>query len=201
MRKLTFATNNPHKLEEIHAHLKGIYEVVSLSEMGINIDIPEDHLTLEENAHQKAEFIYQNFGLDCFADDTGLEIDVLNGEPGVFSARYSKMPPAAYPDVDIATANMNKVLDKLIGESRRSARFRTVIVLILRGKEHTFEGIVQGEIAQNPSGVKGFGYDPIFIPEGYDISFAEMNIEEKNKISHRAKAVNQLVQFLKSTNI
>lgn len=196
MEEIVFATNNEHKLIEIRKLLKGRYNVVGLKEKGIDEDIPEDHFTLEENALQKAMFIYENYGQNCFADDTGLEIDILDGEPGVFSARYSMTGDPVYPEMDTTKGNIRKVLEKLSGNDNRRARFRSVIVLIRDGKKFYFEGIIEGSITASPSGDDGFGYDPIFLPEGYDRTFAEMDLDEKNRISHRAIAVSKLVDFL-----
>lgn len=190
MKKIVFATNNPHKLLEIRSMLKGKYEIVSLADIGCFEDIPETMPTLFGNALQKAEYILDKYGVDCFADDTGLEVEALNGEPGVYSARY------AGEDKD-ATANMKKLLGALSGKSNRKAQFRTVIALLLNGEQHIFEGIVEGEIAETIKGEKGFGYDPIFIPEGYNQTFAELGADEKNKISHRGRAVKKLLTFLK----
>lgn len=186
--KLIFATNNPNKLKEVQAKLPD-YEVVSLQEFGITEDIPETGTTLEENALIKARYLSQKFNVDCFADDTGLEIEALNNEPGVYSARYAGEEKAA-------DANMNKVLQKLKGISNRKARFRTSIALIQNGKETLMEGIVNGEILTEKVGNDGFGYDPIFKANGFDISFAEMDMETKNRISHRGLAVDKLVEVL-----
>jgi XTP/dITP diphosphohydrolase len=198
MEKLVFATNNDHKLFEIKNILNPLYEVNGLKEMGIFEEIPEDFFTLEENAFQKAEYLYKKLNISCFADDTGLEIDALSGEPGVFSARYSKIGEPRYPDMEIAEGNIRKVLENLSGETNRKARFRTVIALISDHKKYSFTGIVNGRISNEIRGSEGFGYDPIFIPESSSLTFAEMSIEEKNQISHRALAVNKLVEFLKS---
>ena len=187
--KLVFATNNPNKLMELQNLLGDDIELLSLADINCNDDIPEDHETLEENATQKAEYIYNKFKLNCFADDTGLEIEALNNEPGVYSARYAGV------DKD-AKANMKKVLKNLEGESNRLARFRTVISLFLNDEEYQFEGIVHGNILESEKGRDGFGYDPIFEPKGYSISFAEMEMSEKNRISHRGLAVQKLVKFL-----
>lgn len=191
--KIVFATNNQHKLQEVQ-HLLGSKVVLrSLSEIGCEEDIPEDYDTLEENALQKAQYVYNKYKVNCFADDTGLEIEALGGEPGVLSARYAG-------DSRDSEENMKKVLLKLSGEKNRKARFRTVIALIMDGKEYTFEGIVNGEILNEKHGAEGFGYDPIFKPDGYFESFAEMSIADKNKISHRAVATNKLVEFLLNLN-
>ena len=187
--KLVFATNNLNKLRELQQLLGEKVELLSLKDINCNDEIPEDYETLEENATQKAEYIYKKYNVNCFADDTGLEIRSLNNEPGVYSARY------AGEEKD-AKANMKKVLTKLSGIEDRSARFRTVISLFLNDKEYQFEGIVDGNILESERGKDGFGYDPIFEPNGYSESFAEMEMSEKNKISHRGLAVQKLVQFL-----
>ena len=190
-RKLVFATNNAHKLEEVAAILGDKVELLSLNDIGCHTDIPETADTLEGNALLKAQYIYNNFGINCFADDTGLEIEALNNEPGVYSARYAgenKNPEA----------NMLKVLDNLREKENRKARFRTVIALILNGKEYLFEGIINGKITNSKQGSAGFGYDPIFMPEGYNETFAELGNNIKNKISHRALAINKLSDFLKT---
>lgn len=190
MRKLVFATNNAHKLEEIRAILGNKVEVLSLNDISCHTDIPETADTLEGNAALKAQYIYEHYGLDCFADDTGLEVEALGGAPGVYSARY------AGGDGHDSEANMKKLLKELEGENDRRAQFRTVICLIEDGKEHFFEGIVKGGIIEEKRGASGFGYDPVFVPEGYEETFAEMGIEEKNRISHRARAVRQLCSYL-----
>ena len=191
--KIVFATNNKHKLEEIKDILGKDFEIVSLAEIGCHEDIPETGLTLEENARQKSTYIVEHYNHDCFADDTGLEVDSLNGEPGVHSARY-----AEGTDHD-SEANMRKLLSKMANVKDRTARFRTVISLIINGVEHQFEGRVEGCIATEKHGTEGFGYDPIFIPEGYDKSFAELGEEVKNQISHRARAVKKLAEYLSSS--
>lgn len=188
---LVFATNNKHKLEEISHLLEGTYEIIPLEAIGCHDDIPEDHETLEENALQKARYIKEHYGCDCFADDTGLEIEALNGQPGVYSARY------AGPAKD-SKANMQKVLDNMQNKANRKACFRTIIALILDGQEYLFEGRVDGEILTEQHGSAGFGYDPIFRPEGFKESFAEMDLDTKNSISHRGRAVSKLVDFLKT---
>lgn len=190
-RKLVFATNNAHKLEEISSILGEKVELLSLKDINCHADIPETADTLEGNAIQKAEYIYQNYGLDCFADDTGLEVEALDGAPGVLSARYAGSGHNS-------EANMQKLLQNMQGIHNRKAQFRTVICLILDGKMHVFEGIVKGEITKEKRGTSGFGYDPIFIPEGHSKTFAEMSHETKNKISHRARAVEKLCRFLKA---
>lgn len=191
--KIVFATNNKHKLEEIEDILGKDFEIVSLAEIGCHEDIPETGLTLEENARQKSTYIVEHYNHDCFADDTGLEVDALNGEPGVHSARY-----AEGTDHD-SEANMRKLLSKMSNVKDRTARFRTVISLIINGVEHQFEGRVEGRIATEKHGKEGFGYDPIFIPEGYNKSFAELGEEVKNQISHRARAVKKLAEYLSSS--
>ena len=189
-KKLVFATNNAHKLEEIRAILGSEMEVLSLKDIHCEADIPETADTLEGNARLKAEYVYRNFGLDCFADDTGLEVEALNGAPGVYSARY------AGGEGHDSEANMRKLLHELEGKTNRKARFRTAICLIEGGKEHLFEGIVNGSITEERHGTDGFGYDPVFKPEGYELTFAEMGNAEKNKISHRAHAVHKLCEYL-----
>lgn len=187
--KLVFATNNAHKLQEVSAMLPADYELLSLSDIGCDVDIPETADSLQGNALQKAQYVKEHFGLDCFADDTGLEVDALGGEPGIYSARY------AGPGHD-SKANMTKLLLKMQGKTDRHAQFRTVIALLLGGDTLFFEGIVKGTLLEEPRGTAGFGYDPIFVPEGYNETFAEMG-DEKNDISHRARAVEKLVEFLK----
>lgn len=190
MKKLVFATNNAHKLTEVRSMLEPAFKIISLAELNCHDDIPETADTLEGNALQKAKYIYDKFGVDCFADDTGLEIDALNGEPGVFSARYAG-------EDHNPVNNMKKVLQLLGDNPQRSARFRTVIALIMNGKTHLFEGRVEGTITLHPRGENGFGYDPIFVPDNYVVTFAQLSSEEKNSISHRAMAVNHLVHYLK----
>lgn len=189
-KKLVVATNNAHKLEEIAAILGDEMELLSLKDIKCFADIPETADTLEGNARQKAMYIYENYGMDCFADDTGLEVDALNGAPGVYSARYAG-------DGHDSEANMQKLLHELEGKKNRKAQFRTAICLIQEGKEFLFEGIVKGEIIQEKRGGAGFGYDPIFVPEGYEQTFAELGNDVKNTISHRARAVEKLCSFLK----
>lgn len=189
MKKIIFATNNQHKLTEVRHHLKGLYEVVSLQEMGFNEEIPEPYETLEENALAKSKTVYDRYGMDCFADDTGLEVEALGGAPGVYSARYAGIN-CTFDD------NVNKMLEEMKDKPNRNARFRTVVSLILNGQEHFFEGEVRGAILHSRDGEEGFGYDPIFIPDGYQKSFARMSLDEKNKISHRGKAMAKLVDFL-----
>lgn len=189
-RKLVFATNNAHKLKEVAAILGDKVELLSLNDIGCQTDIPETAETLEGNALLKASYIFKNYHLDCFADDTGLEVEALDGAPGVYSARY------AGGEGHNAQANMLKLLHELEGEENRKAQFRTAISLILDGKEYLFEGVIKGEIIKEKRGDSGFGYDPIFKPEGYNKTFAELGNEIKNKISHRAVAVQKLCEFL-----
>jgi XTP/dITP diphosphohydrolase len=191
-RELVFATNNPHKLTEVQQLLGGSIQLLPLSATGIEEDIPEDFTTLEENASQKAWYVFNRTGKDCFADDTGLEVEALNGEPGVFSARYageSKDP----------RENIRKLLGNLKGVENRRARFRTVIALVLNGKEYLFEGVVNGRIIEEELGSDGFGYDPVFLPDGHSRTFAQMDLALKNIISHRGKAIAKLADFLKAT--
>lgn len=190
MRKLVFATNNAHKLEEIRAILGEKVEILSLKDIHCDTDIPETADTLEGNAALKAEFIYKHYGLDCFADDTGLEVEALGGAPGVYSARY------AGGEGHDSEANMKKLLKELSGETNREAQFRTAICLIEGGEEHLFEGVVKGEIIEEKRGNSGFGYDPVFVPEGFSQTFAELGAEIKNQISHRARAVQCLCEYL-----
>ncbi|MCS2760793.1 non-canonical purine NTP diphosphatase [Bacteroides ovatus] len=191
-RKLVFATNNAHKLEEVVAILGDQVELLSLNDIGCQADIPETAETLEGNALLKSSYIYKNYHLDCFADDTGLEVETLNGAPGVYSARY------AGGEGHDAQANMLKLLHELDGKENRKAQFRTAISLILDGKEYLFEGVIKGEIIKEKRGDSGFGYDPVFMPEGYDRTFAELGNDIKNQISHRALAVQKLCEFLQS---
>lgn len=200
--KIVFATNNQHKLDEIREILGSEFEIMSLNDIGCHEDIPEDYDTLEENALQKAKYIVDHYHVSCFADDTGLEVDALGGEPGVHSARY-----AEGTDHD-SEANMQKLLRKLGNNNNRQARFRTVIALIIKEEvkelgsqedfsTHLFEGIVEGHIAYEKKGSEGFGYDPVFVPDGYDESFAQLGMDIKNSISHRARAVKKLAAYLK----
>ena len=187
--KIVFATNNAHKLDEVRQVVGEKFEIVSLRECGIVEDIPENEPTLEGNALAKARYIYERTGFNCFADDTGLEVDALGGEPGVRSARYAT-------DGHDDEANKRLLLERLQGEENRAAQFRTVVALIMGGKEYLFEGIVRGEIALEQHGEGGFGYDPLFFPEGGELTFAQMSSEEKNAISHRGRAVRKLAEFL-----
>ena len=187
--ELVFATNNPNKTKEIQELLPATIKILSLEKFNIKEDIPENQNTLEGNAHEKASYIYNKLGKNCFADDTGLEIDSLDGEPGVYSARYagsSKDP----------RANMEKVLKKLENVANRQARFRCVIALIIDGQEKLFEGAINGTIIHEQRGSEGFGYDPVFLPNGYGQTFAEMPLELKNQISHRSQAINKLADYL-----
>ncbi|WP_316850303.1 non-canonical purine NTP diphosphatase [Pedobacter agri] len=188
MKKLVFATNNEHKTAEIRLALSGKYEVLNLQDIGCEEDIPETAETFEGNASLKSKYVVENFKLDCFADDSGLEVAALNNEPGIYSARYSGSRDSL--------ENIQLVLQKLEGQTNRKARFKTVISLMLNGENHIFEGVINGKITEGLSGSKGFGYDPIFQPDGYDITFAEMDMSEKNKISHRAIALNKMIEFL-----
>ena len=230
--KIVFATNNAHKLSEIRAILGSRIEILSLADIGCHVDIPETGHTLEENALQKARYVYDHYHLSCFADDTGLEVDALGGAPGVFSARYASLAAsvpvgrdsiaasvpvgrdfiaAPVPPSHDSQANMSRLLRELGENNNRRARFRTVIALIEKEpvcpcgctavkREHLFEGIVEGQIRREQSGVGGFGYDPIFQPDGYAITFAEMTPEQKNTISHRARATAKLAAFLAKRN-
>jgi len=193
MKKLVFATNNQHKTEEIRAALEGKYEVLNLEDIGCFVDIPETADTFEGNASLKSAYVVEHFNLDCFADDSGLEVMALSNEPGVYSARYSGSRDS--------TENIQLVLKKLEGNSNRKARFKTVISLMQNGENHIFEGIIEGTIRAALSGSKGFGYDPIFQPDGYEITFAEMDMAEKNKISHRAIALKKMIDFLRGTDL
>lgn len=186
--KLVFATNNKHKLEEVQAMLTN-FEIVSLADINCFDDIPETATTLEGNAILKANYITQKYGLDCFADDTGLEVEALNNEPGVYSARYAG-------ENNNAEANMKKLLQHLENSKNRKAQFKTAIALNIKGKQFIFEGVCRGTILTGKRGDSGFGYDPIFMPEGFNRSFAEMNLTEKGSISHRGKAIEKLVTFL-----
>ena len=187
--ELVFATNNKHKLEEVQKLLSNNFNLLSLKDISFKGEIPEDYETLKENALQKARYIHDRFKTNCFADDTGLEIDFLKGAPGVYSARYAG-PGCTFDD------NINKVLNEMGDAENRKARFRTVIALILDEKEYFFEGVVDGEILNEKQGDEGFGYDPVFRPLGYEQSFAEMILEDKNKISHRGRATQKLIEFL-----
>ena len=185
---LVFATNNAHKLEEVQQMIGDRFNLLSLADIGCHEDIPETGVTFEENAQQKTDYLKEKFNVDCFGDDSGLEVDALQGEPGVYSARY-----AGTRDME---KNIDLVLEKLGDNANRTARFKTVISLNINNEQHFFEGSIEGRIINQRIGTKGFGYDPIFIPNGYDITFAEMSLEEKNRISHRSVAVQKLCNFL-----
>ncbi len=187
--KIVFATNNPNKIAEIKDLLPEEIQILSLKDINCNEQLPETQNTLEGNAKQKAEFVFTNYGYNCFADDTGLEIEALNNGPGVYSARYAG-------DDCSPNDNMQKVLQKLEGENNRGAKFRTVIALIMNGKTLLFEGECKGEITKEKAGEKGFGYDPIFLAKGFDKTFAQMSKQEKGTISHRGIATSKLVEFL-----
>jgi XTP/dITP diphosphohydrolase len=189
--KICFATNNAKKIEEVAAALKGLIEIVSLQEIGCTVELPETGDTLEYNAFEKARYVNQQFGVSCFADDTGLEVVALDGAPGVYSGRFAGEPRSD-------ARNLSLLLEKMEGQTNRSARFRTVIALILDGKEYQFEGIAEGEITSSPSGEGGFGYDPIFQPLGFDRTFATLSLAEKNEISHRGRAIKELLNFLRA---
>ena len=193
MKKIVFATNNQHKLDEVKKITEGLTEIVSLSEINCFDDIPETADTLEGNALQKARYVKEKFGFDCFADDTGLEVEALDNAPGVYSARY------AGPDHN-SESNMKLLLKNMEGVTNRNARFRTVIALLMDGKEYLFDGIVEGVIIDEKRGDSGFGYDPVFVPNGYNETFAQLGSDIKNNISHRAKAVLKLHDFLTKLN-
>ena len=189
--KLVFATNNKHKIEEVQNLLKNDFQILSLEDIGCDEELAETGNTLEENAFQKAKYVFDKYNVNCFADDTGLEIETLNGKPGVYSARYAG-------EEKNAEKNVEKVLNELKETQNRNAYFKSIISLIIKGQQYSFEGIVNGNISTRKIGNSGFGYDPIFIPDGFEKSFAEMTLEEKNKISHRAIVVKKLVAFLYS---
>ena len=190
--KILFATNNAHKLAEVQAVLGDAFVLATPRDCGVTEEIPETQPTLEGNALQKARYLRERTGLDCFADDTGLEVEALDGAPGVRSARYAT-------DGHDFAANNRQLLRNLEGQENRRARFRTVIALLLDGEEHLFEGIVEGRIIERETGDEGFGYDPLFIPDGFDRTFAQMSAEEKNAVSHRGRAVRKLAEFLHAT--
>ena len=189
--KIVFASNNKNKIYEIQSMLPESFQIVSLESIGCFEEIPETSETIEGNAILKANYVTQNYGFDCFADDTGLEVEALNGEPGVYSARYA----GEHRNAD---DNMNKLLNKLSDKTNRTAHFKTVIALNLKGKQYLFEGIASGEIITKKIGLRGFGYDPIFKPNGYENTFAELSLEIKNEISHRGKATKTLIEFLQN---
>lgn len=189
MKQLVFATHNAHKLEEVSVILQGLYDVINLTSLNCHEEIPETGVTLQSNALQKAQFVFERFKCNCFSDDTGLEVEALNGDPGIYSARYAGVPVNS-------ENNITKLLLSLKGNSNRKAQFRTVIALIYGQRVHFFEGIIKGSIAQERQGDNGFGYDSVFIPDGYDKTFAELSPDIKNSISHRALAIQKLVLFL-----
>jgi XTP/dITP diphosphohydrolase len=192
--KLVFATNNPHKLKEIRTMLEGSITILSLKDIGCDDELPETSPTLRGNAIQKAKYVFDKYGMNCFADDTGLEIESLGGRPGVYSARYSGVNSSN-------DDNVSKVLNELKGVEDRNARFKTVIALLTGQEEKCFEGIVEGKITEVRKGDRGFGYDPVFVPENADQTFAEMSESEKNKISHRRRALDKLVSYLAESNV
>jgi XTP/dITP diphosphohydrolase len=192
IQKLVFATNNAHKTEEVAKILAPNYQVLSLKDINCMVDIPETGSSFAENATLKSSYVYEHFGLDCFADDSGLEVEALNNEPGIFSARYS--------GVKDDKTNLELLLKNMEGQTNRKARFKTVISLLKNGQNHLFEGVIEGTIRTAPEGSNGFGYDPIFEPNGYQITFAEMDMAKKNQISHRALAMQQLIAFLKGSS-
>ncbi len=189
LKELVFATNNAHKTEEVAKILAPNYKVLNLKDINCLVDIPETGNTFAENATLKSTYVFDNFKFDCFADDSGLEVEALNNEPGIYSARYSGVKDDA--------VNLQLLLKKMEGQTNRNARFRTVISLLQNGENYLFEGTIEGTITTKPSGTNGFGYDPVFQPNGYEITFAEMDMDEKNKISHRALAMQKLITFLK----
>jgi|SRR5690606_21103150 len=189
--KICFATNNSKKIEEVKAALGSDFEIVSLQQIGCHEELPETGDTLEHNAFQKARYVRENYGVDCFADDTGLEVDALGGAPGVYSGRFAGEPRSD-------ERNIALLLEKMTEKTDRRARFRTVIALILDAKEHSFEGTAEGEILKGKIGLGGFGYDPVFRPLGFDRTFAELTLAEKNQISHRGNAVSELISFLRN---
>lgn len=191
MQELIFASGNKHKAEEIESALPPGFRIIIMKEAGITEEIPEPFPTLEENSKHKAVFLYDRLKKDCFSEDTGLEVEALNGEPGVKSARYAGENKSF-------EKNIEKLLQQLNGQTNRNARFRTVFTLILDGQQYQFEGICNGTIKEQNSGTGGFGYDPVFVPEGSKLTFAEMTMEEKNKFSHRKKGLDQMLQFLKN---
>lgn len=193
MRQLVFATNNQHKTNEVRTLLSGQYEVLNLKDIGCTVDIPETAATFAGNAELKTGYVVENFKLDCFADDSGLEVEALNNEPGIFSARY------AGERGDLA--NLQLVLQKMEGQQNRKARFRTVVSLIQQGEKFIFEGVVTGTLRESATGTSGFGYDPIFQPDGFDQTFAEMDMAQKNEISHRGIAMRKLIAFLKEQTV
>ena len=200
MQELVFATHNENKALEIQAILSNDYRILSLKDVDFQEPVPENENSLEGNALQKARYVHHRLGKDCFADDTGLEMDCLNGAPGVFSARYAELTNERKTNEPASQANIRKLLARMQGENDRQARFRTVIALIMDNWEYIFEGSVAGEIISERRGKEGFGYDPVFIPEGHSLTFAQMSLEQKNRISHRAKAFMKLRNFLLQQN-
>lgn len=196
MTELIMATNNAHKLKEVRQILGNKYIIKGLADIGCYEDIPETAETLEGNALQKARYVFERYNVNCFADDTGLEVEALQGAPGVFTARFGQMN--GYGESHDADANITCLLNKLKNNNNRNAQFRTAIALILNGEEHLFEGIVKGHIIQTKDGTAGFGYDPVFVPNGYKETFAQMSAKDKNAISHRGRAMQKLEQFLNS---
>lgn len=188
-QQLVFATNNIHKTEEVARILAPNYNILNLKDINCLVDIPETGNTFAENAMLKSTYVFDKFGLDCFADDSGLEVETLNNQPGIYSARYS--------GVKDDLTNLQLLLKNMEGQANRKARFKTVISLLKNGETHLFEGVIEGTIKTEPNGTNGFGYDPIFLPNGYDVTFAEMDMGEKNRISHRALAMQKLITFLK----
>jgi len=200
MKELLFATHNLYKVNEIQEVVGSDFRIISLDDLDYNQPVPENEPTIEANAMHKARYINDLLKRDCFADDTGLEVEALKGEPGVFSARYAKQTGEVSPKEDIASANIRKLMKQMHGVKNRKACFRTVIALIIDDIEYLFEGTVSGEILNYKRGIGGFGYDPVFLPDGYDQTFAEMSLHEKNKISHRAQAMNKLIEFLQGNS-
>ena len=190
MRELVFATNNQHKTAEVTQLLAGQYKILNLRDIGCTTDIPETGSTFAENAELKTTYVQTHYQMDCFADDSGLEVEALNNEPGIYSARYAGEGGDA--------ANLELVLKKMEGQTNRKARFKTIISLIQNNQKYLFEGVINGSLRRKSAGVKGFGYDPIFQPDGYEITFAEMSMEQKNEISHRGQAMKKLITFLQS---
>jgi XTP/dITP diphosphohydrolase len=200
MKELLFATHNLNKVNEIQEVVGSDYKIISLDDLDYNQSIPENEPTIEANAMYKAKYVNDLLKRDCFADDTGLEVEALKGEPGVFSARYAGLTGEVSPKEDIPAANIRKLLKLMHGIKNRKACFRTVIALIIDDMEYVFEGVVSGEILNYKRGIGGFGYDPVFLPDGYEQTFAEMSMHEKNKISHRARAMNKLIEFLQNSS-
>jgi XTP/dITP diphosphohydrolase len=200
MKELLFATHNQNKVGEIQEVVGSDFRIISLDDLGYDQPIPENEPTIEANAMHKARYIFDALQRDCFADDTGLEVEALKGEPGVYSARYAELTNEVFPNEDIPAANIRKLLKLMHGIKNRNACFRTVIAVVMDNVEYSFEGRVSGEILNYKRGYGGFGYDPVFLPDGYEHTFAEMSLHEKNKISHRAQAMNELIKFLHENN-